>query len=74
MADDELEVIRNKVISHEDTIKALQAELGLLDKQLPDLEKLQQQYDELKDVFALVEKAWTEANQQLKKLSDTQEK
>lgn len=79
LADDELEVIRNKVISHEDSIKALQAELGLLnkqlkDKQLPDLEKLQQQYDELKGVFVLAEQSWTEANQQLKKLSDTQKK
>jgi exonuclease SbcC len=79
LANDELEVIRNKVILHEDSIKALQAELGLLgkqlkDKQLPDLEKLQQSYDEVKDVFILAEQTWTDANQQLKKLSDTQKK
>jgi len=79
LADDELEALRNKVKLHEDTVKALQAELGLLeeqlkDKQPPDLEKLQQQCDELNNVFTSAEEVWTKASQHLAKLNDTRKK
>ncbi len=79
LADDELEVLRNKVKTHEESVKALQAELGLLgeqlkDKQRPDLEILQQQCDELNKAFTLAEIMWSESSQYLTKLSDTRKK
>ena len=77
--EDELEALRNKVKSYEEAVKALQAELGLLakqlkDKQLPDLDKLKQQSLALNNSFSLVEELWTVAGQHHIKLSDTAKK
>jgi len=79
LSDDELERERDKVKVYENTVKALQAELGLLenqlkDKQNPNLENLQQQCEELNNAFTLVESLWAEASQYLTKLNDTQNK
>ena len=79
LADEEIEELSYKVKSYDDTVKALQTELGLLDEQLkdkqkPDLEKLQQESSALSKSFALVEERWTAANQTVTRLSDTRKK
>ncbi len=75
----ELDALRQQVKTHDDQVNALQAELSLLqeqlkDKQKPDLEKLQQQYDEQNSVFKEAEGVWTEASQHFQKLTDTRKK
>jgi len=79
LTDKQLETLRHQVKSHDDQIKALEAELNLLEAQLkgqkrPDLEKWQQQYEDLIHCFNLAETAWVDANQQLIQLTNTQKK
>lgn len=76
---DVLNVLVNDVREHDKAVAALQTELDLLeeqlkDKQLPDIEILQQKLNELGEAFTSVEGLWTTANQQHKKLIDTRDK
>ena len=79
MDKNEFNVLVDNVKAYDDRVKALQAELGILehqlkDKQLPDLEKLKQQLDVVKNEFTLAENEWAIANQQKVRLLDTQQK
>jgi exonuclease SbcC len=74
-----LNVLVEHVRAHDDEVKTLQAELGLLERQLkdkqpPDLEKLQQNSNELNDEFTLAESIWATANQKHKELINTRDK
>lgn len=74
-----LNVLVEHVRAHDDEVKTLQAELGLLERQLkdkqpPDLEKLQQNSNELNDEFTLAESIWAMANQKHKELINTRDK
>jgi len=77
--DESLEVLRHKVKTYDELVKALQVELRLLakqlkDKQRPDLTALQQQFDQANGAFIAAEGLWTDASQQLQQLNDTQKK
>ena len=79
LVDEALEVLHENVGTYDDTVKALQAEIGLLQKQLkdklpPDLKKLKNELEAVSEEFTLAEGLWTNANQQHTKLTHTQDK
>ena len=79
LPEERLNILRHEIQEHDDGIKALNAELGLLDKQLkgkkaPVLDKLQNQANELTEAFNVSEAKWLQAQQQNTRLGDTQTK
>ena len=79
LTEDELNRLRKEVRQYEDGIKTLKAEIGILDdqlkkKQLPELDKLQQQVDAISETFNSAESAWTQAQHQKTRLEEIKKK
>jgi len=77
--EEKLKSLRQEVQEFDDGIKALKAELGLLEKQLkgkkiPELNNLQKQVEELTEAYKIAETNWSQAQQQKTKLEDVQTK